>query len=148
MFRIFRRREPPRRPELTNDAFARWLRAQRPPFGLFLGLSEIEQEQLALLGDEYVQDVAVAVGYAVADPALASAGLEGDSVEADVTRTEALARKVAESILGRQAAASPRISSDAPTMSGFQERAAQRRTERQQADAGRPFLGAPSEATS
>lgn len=43
-------------PPLTNDSYARWLRAQRPPLPMFLGLSEIEQEALAGLGDDYVSE--------------------------------------------------------------------------------------------
>ena len=43
-------------PPLTNDTYARWLRAQRPPLPMFLGLSEIEQEALAGIGDDYVSE--------------------------------------------------------------------------------------------
>ncbi len=49
--RIFRRKALP---ELTTDAYKRWLRAHRPPWLFFLGLSELEQESLARLGDEWV----------------------------------------------------------------------------------------------
>jgi len=50
-------------PELTNEAFSRWLRAQRPPWEWFLTQPELIQEQLAILGDEYVFEI----GQAVAD---------------------------------------------------------------------------------
>lgn len=45
-------------PTLTVESYRRWLRAQRPDMRLFLGLSELEQETLAILGDEYVLGMA------------------------------------------------------------------------------------------
>lgn len=47
---FFRRKAQPI--QLTNDAYVRWLRAQRPPFEWFLELGELEQEQLAQHGDD------------------------------------------------------------------------------------------------
>jgi hypothetical protein len=44
-----------RKPDLTNAGYQRWLRAQRPPLVMFLRLSELEQEALAGMGDDYVQ---------------------------------------------------------------------------------------------
>ena len=90
-----------RRVKLTNEVFARWLRAHRPPMDLFCGLGETEQEQLAMLGDEYAQDMCVAVGYSVANPQIADAnsahargGMEGEAKMA-----EALAKNIAARIL-------------------------------------------------
>ena len=49
---IFRRKLP--EVDLTEDAYARWLRAQSPPFEWFLGQAPEVQETLASLGDDYV----------------------------------------------------------------------------------------------
>ena len=45
-------------PALTNEAYSAWLRAWQPPLQWFLSLSEIEQEQLATLGDQRAADLA------------------------------------------------------------------------------------------
>jgi len=66
--------------ELTDEAYARWLRARSPqPLSFFLGLAESEQEALALLGDEYTQDLCLGIGFAVQDPVGAQAGLDASS---------------------------------------------------------------------
>lgn len=54
---MFFRRKQPETPTVTNTAFRRWLRAQRPP-AWFWSLGEDEQEQLALLGDDQVVEEA------------------------------------------------------------------------------------------
>lgn len=59
---------------LTAEAFARWLRAQRPELKWFLALPEDEQETLATIGEQYISDVAVAVSYAIKDPQVAELG--------------------------------------------------------------------------
>jgi hypothetical protein len=71
-----RRRELP---AVTNQSYGWWICAQRPPFDWFMGLPEEEQLALAKLGEEYVQDVCVAIGTAVANPMAAEAGLEAAS---------------------------------------------------------------------
>lgn len=86
---FFRRRKPP----LTSAAYDRWLRAQRPPLLDFLKLSEVEQEALALIGDEYMQDLAVAIGYAVRDPQAAGDGI--GAARGDATAEESLVRQLA-----------------------------------------------------
>lgn len=86
---FFRRRKPP----LTSAAYGRWLRAQRPPLLDFLKLSEVEQEALALIGDEYMQDLAVAIGYAVRDPQAAGDGI--GAARGDATAEESLVRQLA-----------------------------------------------------
>lgn len=79
---MFTRKDPPKDPpEVTNEIYSQWLRAQRPPFEFFLDLSSLEREQLALMGDEYVQDVAIALGLAMKHPEDAADGvaaLRGD----------------------------------------------------------------------
>ncbi len=92
---FWKKTTPP--PVLTNETYSRWLRAQQPPWGWFLGVSELEQEQLALLGDEYVRDIAVAIGYAVADPKGAEAGAA--AVAGDMQGEELLAKRVANDLL-------------------------------------------------
>jgi len=55
-------------PTLTNDGYSRWLRASRPPWAWFLRLSELEQEQLACIGDEFHRAKAQLVADAIATP--------------------------------------------------------------------------------
>lgn len=86
-------------PVVTNETFSRWLRAGRPPFSWFCGLAEEEQEQLALLGDDYAQDLVIAVGYAVRDPELADAGISATA--GDPVGEETLARRAMELVVTR-----------------------------------------------
>ena len=115
---IFQRKKAP---ELTNEAHARWLRAGRPPYTLFLGLSEIEQEALAQIGDDHDTDRAIALGYAIADPQAAD--------------EESLARRLAEGLIGKLAGSKAPPSPDAPTsmpretLAGFGERRAETHTD-------------------
>lgn len=101
-------------PVLTNETYTRWLRAQRPPWAWFLRISELEQEQLALLGDDYMRDLAVAVGYAVADPKTAEAGAA--AVGGDTAGEEVLAKQVANSLLARllKGGLAPTVAPSAP----------------------------------
>lgn len=135
--------------DLTEESYARWLRAQRPtPMSWFLGQPAEVQETLAMMGDEYVQDLAVAVGYAIRDPELAAAGL--DAGAGDLDAEETLARRLASELAGRilqgrQAAEiGPQAAPARPpmTMAGVGERRAARKLARRKAeDAGRSFLG-------
>ena len=116
-------------PELTNDAYARWLRAQRPPLALFLGLSELEQEALAELGDAHLADFAVAIGYAVADPNAADAGISAAAGDAasEETLARRLASELAAKLIGQQRKAPqpppvPAGRMPAETLAGFGER--------------------------
>lgn len=141
-----------RRPtvDVTNEAFSQWLRAQRPPWAWFLALSELEREQLALLGDEYVRDVIVSLGYAVADPTLAEASVElesgrgsGDAVFAQ-RLAEKLARRIAET--RRNGGSEPHTTrSDAPEgFAGFGRRRAGADTEPPEGRSpGAAFFGRP-----
>lgn len=82
--------------ELTSTAYLRWLRAGRPDFRWFLAQAEDVQETLAKLGDDYIQDVAIAIGYACQDPALAEAGIEDDAESDGV-----IARRAAQAVIAR-----------------------------------------------
>lgn len=86
-------------PVLDEESYARWLCAGRPqPVTWFLGLTAEQQEALAQLGDEYAQETAVAIGYAVRDPEAAKAGMApGDDLDAEETLVR---RKAVESALG------------------------------------------------
>lgn len=108
---FFRRRLP----EVTNEAYARWLRARQPPWLWFLGLPEDAQEQVALMGDEYSQDIAVAIGTAVADPELASASVSAARGDQDAEAT--LATRVAEGLVAKILAAR---GSETPSTPPFQ----------------------------
>jgi len=114
------KRQPPLR--LTNDAYNRWLRAMRPPLEFFLARSELEQEQLATQGDEYVEDVVLAIGQAVANPGAADAHLRahrGD-VAGEIKLAQMMAQSVAQRLVGTKQAqdATP----PPPSMAGFGKR--------------------------
>ena len=110
------------KPELTNDAYARWLRAQRPPLSMFLALSELEQEALAGIGDDYVAESAMAIAYAI-NPAL----VDGNKVADEPQDSESsLARRLAEGLIGRLSGQGPKPpplkSMPTETMAGFGDR--------------------------
>jgi hypothetical protein len=137
---MFRRRPLP---TVTNDAYARWLRAWRPPWVWFLRLPEEEQETLAVIGDEHSQDLAVATALALKQPEAAVAGLT-TSPEA---LEESLARQLAAGLAGKivQARQTPgyRPEKREPvSMGGVGDRRAERHTERQEAkDSARRLFG-------
>ena len=109
---LFRRKTPPQTVTITNDAFRRWLRAHRPPWVWFLGLSELEQEQLAMLGDEHSQEVILAIGHAVADPGMAEAGVQAS--KGNASGEETLVVRIAESFARAIAARAPSSARVAP----------------------------------
>lgn len=97
---FFRKKQPA--PELTNDAYHRWLRAHRPPFTFFLGLSQVEQEALACIGDDHAQEMIEAHALAVANPRALEAGLAVRDAEAgDVDAEESLARTLASAFVAK-----------------------------------------------
>ncbi len=125
--------------EITADNYALWLRAQRPPFEFFFGLSTLEQEALARVGDEYQQDVCLAIGHALRDPVAAELGAKaaGGDKSAEATLLDRLARASGAKI----PTPPPR-----PTMGGFRDRQAMREHKRREKRAkGASFLGAPPE---
>ena len=132
-------------PEVTNESYSRWLRAHRPPWLMFLGLPVLQQEQLALLGDQFTNDVAIAFGYANVNPQLAEAGVA--AAHGDPEGEETLARQVAvnlaSKILGRMPPkAASRFAGPAETMAGFGERRnGADRAMQTSKDAARQFLG-------
>lgn len=78
---------------LTADVYARWLRALRPPWDWFLRISELEQEQLASLGDAYHQQLGELVGEAL------RGGPAPQQEQVDTTREEELAKQVAANLI-------------------------------------------------
>lgn len=129
----FRRRAVAPPPALTNEAYSAWLRAWQPPLQWFLSLSEIEQEQLATLGDQRAADLAVAIGNAVHDPQMAEAGVA--AFRGDAGGEEVLVRRLAENFATaiasresrnqsrmRDSARSP-AAPPAPTLAGLGNRA-------------------------
>jgi hypothetical protein len=103
-------------PEITPEAYTRWLRAHRPPMSTFLGLSELEQESLAQVGDAHTLDVAVAIGHAVRDPdgveALGAAQAGDMDAEADLAKR--LIQGFAEAVASRGGAPAP-----SPDVAGY-----------------------------
>lgn len=147
---IFRRRRAPR-PELTNDAFRRWLRAWRPPLEFFLGLSEIEQEQLAMMGDAYSQELLIGVGYAVRDPVVAEAGAQ--AISGAPAGEETLVRKLVEGFVAGitsgkgRSAPQDRPRAAPPTMAGFGSRNGSGSHQDDHADPGGGLFGKPPDGS-
>lgn len=98
MFNLFSFRKPAPI-DLTNAIYQRWLRAQKPPFEMFASLSELEQEQLAVMGDDYAQDMAIAVAIAVANPQAASDGV--GALHGDVDSEASMALQMAQGMAAR-----------------------------------------------
>lgn len=150
---LFRRKPPP---EVSNDSYRRWLRAQRPPWLWFLGLSELEQEQLAILGDEHLGDVATAIGVALHGPgAPDEAATAAGNGEGALQAEESLLRQVAAAMVSKitaQRAAAPRpapVAEQPSTMSGIAgRRVAAEKARHDARNGGRRLFGrAPDPAT-
>jgi hypothetical protein len=93
-------------PDLTAfyKTYGWWLEAQRPPLQWFLKRSPDVQMALAELGNSYIVNVSLGIGYAVADPEAAEAGVDAD---VNLDSEEVLLRKLAQgaalkSSLGRE----------------------------------------------
>lgn len=103
--------------DISEDAYRRWLRAQRPQWNWFFRRSEMEQEGMARLGDDYIQDCCVGIGYAVKDPEIADAGRDA----ATNPESEAiLAQRIAAEMIQRKMAGDQPVAIAEPvTMGGF-----------------------------
>ncbi|MHC4180084.1 MAG: hypothetical protein ACYSWU_21480 [Planctomycetota bacterium] len=101
--------------KLTNLAYGRWLRANKPPFEWFLARDEDEQETLATIGDEFTQEIAIAYGYAAKDPVIAEAGIE--AMGGDGGAEDTLLKIIAEKAMQAAEAMAPAVSQppSAPT---------------------------------
>jgi len=132
----------PAEAELTNVSYQRWLRAHRPqPLSFFLALDEAEQATLAQLGDDYVEDCCIALGYAIHNPDAAAMGLTGEAGEEALE--EALAARLGADLVSGAARppGSPQVKRPL-SMGGVTERRAQRSLrDRKARDEGRRFLG-------
>lgn len=125
--------------EITSQSYERWLRAQRPPFEFFFGLSELEQETLARCGDDYQQDICLAIGHALRDPVAAELGARAAS--GDKTAEATLLDRIARASGARAPMPPPR-----PAMGGFRDRQALREHKRREKKAnGASLLGNPPE---
>lgn len=83
-------------PTLTDEfvqAYSWWLEAQRPPLQWFLKKSPDVQATLAALGNVYITNVSLGIGYAVADPEASEAGVDAD---VNLDSEEVLLRKLAQ----------------------------------------------------
>lgn len=131
--------------ELTNEAYARWLRAQRPPFEWFLGRSEVEQEALAMQGDEYTRGLALDIGYAVVNPEVAEAGVDApQNPQSEETLLKQVMAGAVEHVLSksRNGASGAREPDSSLTLAGVAERREKAKKARQEEiDASRSFLG-------
>jgi len=126
---MFFRTPPP--PELTNAGYSRWLRAQRPPLQWFLGLSALEQEALACIGDAHVEEEIEALALALANPRALEAGIEVRAAAAgDAAVEESLARRLAAGMASKiqeftratAAPVVPPVTMPRETLAGFGER--------------------------
>jgi len=139
-----REEEPPPPPVLTNEAYERWLQAMRPqPLQWFLNLDESDQTALATLGTEYSQDICLGIGYAVADPDLAEAGLDAaDNPESESKLLERLVAGFTEKILDQQQITESLSGSNMASMGGVTQRKKERAKEEQEIkNKGRALMG-------
>ena len=114
-------------PEVTNEAYSRWLRAQRPPWLWFLGRTVLEQEQLAILGDAYIEGC-IAAGADI-----------GAELETEETRLRQL---IVNTVQGRQNGPGSPPPSAPLSMGGVTKRQEERDQEAQAAkDKGKRFFG-------
>lgn len=126
-----------RYPPLTNRAYGLWIEAMRPPFDWFMRQNEQTQEALAAHGTEYVAEVCVAIGKAVADPWVVEAGLDADTnpESEEVLVKRLAAQMVQERLSGHQQ--SPPL-----TMGGVTERRQKSQQAAQSSNGGpKTFLG-------
>jgi len=137
---IFGRKSPT--VDLTNESYTRWLLAGQPqPIAWFLGLEPEEQGTLAELGKNHVEDICIAIGYAVADPTAADAGIDAETnpkSEAELVRKLA-AGMVGKVLRSRQEAPEPK---KPLSMGGWTERRHEATQKRQEdKDSSRVLFG-------
>lgn len=128
---------------MGTSAYARWLRAWRPPLQWFIQQSEEGQEALAAVGDRYAGDLIVDLGYATQDPKLAEDGVTQDTDGADETKAQRLANAVVARIKAQRGQANgpslpklppdPFPSSQPLTMVGSEQRRAESDLRRREA---------------
>jgi len=137
-------------PDVTPDAYARWLQAQRPPFDWFMELPEEGQQELAMQGVIHRWDAAQDAAMALLDPERFEVECYGDESEAEEIQVRRLAAKAVGHILGaEEPQAAPQRPGPEPvrTMAGVLDR----REEADQARAKatgeqRSFLGRKPDA--
>lgn len=121
---LWQLRKPAASVDLTAPSYSRWLRAGRPPLPWFLSLGEVEQERLAGLSEEWMQDAIIAAAWAIRDPEASMLGAKaaaGDAdAEAQLLERVAKARRPSNDVL----AAHQRAMADAPLESVAQSRPA------------------------
>lgn len=97
---LFRRKSPP--PEINGENYSRWLRAHRPPFEAFIGLTDLEQEALAAVGDAHSSELVEALAMAVGNAEALTAGVDARAAAGgDVGAEETLARQLAAGMASR-----------------------------------------------
>ncbi|HXI82128.1 MAG TPA: hypothetical protein VNM34_15075 [Verrucomicrobiae bacterium] len=136
--KLWPKKQPTPPPTVTNASHRRWLRAGRPPWLWFHALPAVEQEQLALIGDDHARDLALAAGWAVRDPEAAEAAVaaEGGDASAEESMARRIAGEFAAKLLARREGRAA-----APTMAGVgARRVAAAAAPR---PAGAPFGGRP-----
>ena len=148
------KRKPLPEVSLTSDAYRRWLRAHSPqPLSFFLGLTEIEQETLAGLGEEYDEDSFIAQAWAHRDPEAAAFGAtDEDDDEVGLDLEASMAQRMTANILAQTVQAAHEAPGstplrDPPTMGGISKRrAATERDAKTAYNEGRRLMGrAPDE---
>lgn len=135
-------------PEVTSESYARWVRAQRPPWLFFLGLADEDQEHLAEIGDEHLRSVAGLIGTAVANPDLAVALAQGDEAATEELMVSRVAAQAIQSMRGGgNGASQARAPVEPVTMGGVSKRRQEAEQARQkERDQGRSFLGRKPDA--
>jgi hypothetical protein len=140
---IWRKKKTVATVDVTNESYGRWLRAGKPPFEWFLLLDATTQEQLAILGDQWVTEVALIAAHAIRDPqaAEAAAGAVLGDEKAQVDLIQRLAGKAVANILERDQKAKPAAPAG-PSMAGLF--AGRKQRERTTEPRHGTFLGEPT----
>ena len=88
--------DPETKPKiLNNEAYARWLRAQKPDETMFYSLNEEEQETLAMIGEAYQEDYILGLASAILSP------VETLAAGGDKEAEEDIATRVGQALLER-----------------------------------------------
>lgn len=133
-------------PEVNSENYALWLRARRPS-DWFFGLSQLEQEALASVGDGYTDDCCIRMGEIIGQ--LMDATLQGfvtgqEAVKAQAPDEEKALQRLAANMIAKKLGEPVQEPSAAVPVSfgGITERREAKEKERQVAnDKGRTFMG-------
>lgn len=92
--------EQTRKVEVTNETYGLWLRAQRPPWEFFFGLTQLEQEALASIGDDHMEEMSYSLSLMLTNTQAYQTGraLMQQDPEAEASAALAAAQRLASNL--------------------------------------------------